>query len=31
VKVEAEELTLDSNHPLAGEELIYELELVEIF
>lgn len=30
VKVEAEELTLDSNHPLAGEELIYELELVEI-
>lgn len=31
VKVEKEELTLDSNHPLAGEELTYEFELVEIF
>ena len=31
IKVEPEELTFDSNHPLAGEELSYEFELVEIF
>ena len=31
VKAESEELTLDSNHPLAGEKLIYEFTLVEIF
>lgn len=30
VAVNDEEITIDSNHPLAGEELIYEFELVEI-
>ncbi|MCD6188039.1 MAG: FKBP-type peptidyl-prolyl cis-trans isomerase [Desulfuromusa sp.] len=30
VKVTDEEVSLDSNHPLAGEELTYEVELVEI-
>ena len=30
VKVTDEEVSLDSNHPLAGEELTYEFELVEI-
>ena len=30
VKVTDEEVTLDCNHPLAGEELIYDIELVEI-
>lgn len=30
IKVGDEELTLDTNHPLAGEELTYEFELVEI-
>ncbi len=30
VKVTDEEVSLDCNHPLAGEELIYEIELVEI-
>jgi peptidylprolyl isomerase len=30
VKVSDEEVSLDSNHPLAGEELTYEFDLVEI-
>ncbi|NOQ52947.1 MAG: peptidylprolyl isomerase [Desulfuromonadaceae bacterium] len=30
VKVTDEEVSLDTNHPLAGEELSYEFELVEI-
>ena len=30
VEVDDENVSLDSNHPLAGEELIYEFELVEI-
>ncbi len=30
IKVTDEEVSLDSNHPLAGEELTYEFELVEI-
>ncbi len=30
VKVTDEEVSIDSNHPLAGEELTYEFELVEI-
>lgn len=30
IKMTDEELTLDANHPLAGEELTYEFELVEI-
>lgn len=30
VKVDTENVSLDSNHPLAGEELIYDFELVEI-
>lgn len=30
VKVTDEEVSLDTNHPLAGEELTYEFELVEI-
>lgn len=30
IKVNADEITLDTNHPLAGEELTYEFELVEI-
>jgi FKBP-type peptidyl-prolyl cis-trans isomerase SlpA len=28
--VEAESITVDANHPLAGEDLIFEVELVEI-
>jgi len=30
VQVDEENVSLDSNHPLAGEELIYDFELVEI-
>ena len=30
VEVTDEEVSLDTNHPLAGEELTYEFELVEI-
>jgi len=30
VDVDEEEITFDSNHPLAGEEVSYEFELVEI-
>lgn len=30
VEVNEEEVSLDANHPLAGEELSYEIELVEI-
>jgi peptidylprolyl isomerase len=30
VEVSEEEITLDANHPLAGENLTYEFELVEI-
>jgi len=30
VEVNDEEVTLDPNHPLAGEELTYEFELLEI-
>jgi peptidylprolyl isomerase len=30
VEIDGENVSLDSNHPLAGEELIYEFELVEI-
>ncbi|MCK4622529.1 MAG: peptidylprolyl isomerase [Desulfuromonadales bacterium] len=30
VKVTDDEVSLDTNHPLAGEELSYEFELVEI-
>ncbi len=30
IEVTDEDVTLDTNHPLAGEELTYELELVEI-
>lgn len=30
IDVDANEITLDANHPLAGEDLIFELELVEI-
>lgn len=29
-KVEEDSITLDANHPLAGEDLIFEVELVEI-
>ncbi|MDX2480279.1 MAG: FKBP-type peptidyl-prolyl cis-trans isomerase [Desulfuromusa sp.] len=31
VKLTDEEIELDANHPLAGEELTYDVELVEIF
>jgi len=30
IEVTEEEVTFDANHPLAGEELTYEIELVEI-
>ena len=30
IKVTDEEVTFDANHPLAGEELTYEVELLEI-
>jgi len=30
IEVDDAEVTLDANHPLAGEDLIFELELVEI-
>ncbi|MDP6347258.1 MAG: peptidylprolyl isomerase, partial [Dehalococcoidia bacterium] len=29
-EVSAEEVTIDGNHPLAGQDLAFELELVEI-
>lgn len=29
-KVEEEEVTLDANHPLAGKELTFEIEMVEV-
>ncbi|WP_020675904.1 FKBP-type peptidyl-prolyl cis-trans isomerase [Geopsychrobacter electrodiphilus] len=31
IEVTDDEIVLDSNHPLAGEELTYEIELVKIF
>lgn len=30
VEITAEEITFDANHPLAGQDLTFELELVEI-
>jgi peptidylprolyl isomerase len=30
IEVTDEEITLDANHPLAGEDLSFEVELVEI-
>jgi peptidylprolyl isomerase len=30
IEVDEENITLDANHPLAGEDLSYEVELVEI-
>ncbi|MCB0262139.1 MAG: peptidylprolyl isomerase [Calditrichaeota bacterium] len=29
-QVEADKITIDANHPLAGEDLVFDLELVEI-
>lgn len=31
VEVQAETVKLDANHPLAGKDLVFDLELVEIF
>lgn len=30
VEIEGENVVLDANHPLAGEELVFDIELVEI-
>ena len=30
VKIEEESINLDMNHPLAGEDLNFEIELVEV-
>lgn len=30
IEIEKDEVTLDANHPLAGEDLIFEIELLEI-
>lgn len=30
IEIEKDEITLDANHPLAGEDLIFEIELLEI-
>jgi FKBP-type peptidyl-prolyl cis-trans isomerase 2 len=30
MKVEGEKVTLDANHPLAGETLVFDIEVVEI-
>ena len=29
-KIEAEDIILDANHPLAGQDLVFDLELIEI-
>ncbi|MGI9532478.1 MAG: FKBP-type peptidyl-prolyl cis-trans isomerase, partial [Lutimonas sp.] len=29
-KVEADDIILDGNHPLAGQDLVFDLELLEI-
>lgn len=30
VEVDSEKITLDANHPLAGQDLVFEIQLVEI-
>jgi peptidylprolyl isomerase len=30
IAVDDKEITLDANHPLAGEDLTFELEMIEI-
>jgi FKBP-type peptidyl-prolyl cis-trans isomerase 2 len=30
VKIEGEKITLDANHPLAGQDLLFDIELMEI-
>jgi peptidylprolyl isomerase len=30
IEVDDKEITLDANHPLAGEDLTFELEMIEI-